>query len=74
MRYVQLSEGAFQVVCPLGLWPRCSADVKVIFGYCWYISCIFRYICGLFPHYSVVESAAEPIAVHTYMPHQHQCH
>ena len=31
--YVQLSEGAFQVVYPLGLWSRLSGVVKVLHGY-----------------------------------------
>ena len=31
--YVQLSEGGFQVVYPLGLWSRFSGVVKVRFGY-----------------------------------------
>ena len=31
--YVQLSEGDFQVVDPLGLWSRFSGVVKVRFGY-----------------------------------------
>ena len=33
MSYVQLSEGGFQVVYPLGLSSRFSAVVKVRFGY-----------------------------------------
>ena len=33
MRYVQLYEGAFQVVYPLGLWSRFSGVVKVLPGY-----------------------------------------
>ena len=36
MRYVHLSEGGFQVVHPLGLLPRTSGVVKVLFGYGWY--------------------------------------
>ena len=31
--YVQLSEGDFQVVYPLGLWSRCSGVVKVPYAY-----------------------------------------
>ena len=31
--YVQLSEGGFQVVYPLGLWSRLSGVVKVLYGY-----------------------------------------
>ena len=31
--YVQLSEGGFQVVYPLGLWSRFSGVVKVLHGY-----------------------------------------
>ena len=31
--YVQLSEGGFQVVYPLGLWSRFSGVVKIRFGY-----------------------------------------
>ena len=31
--YMQLSEGGFQVVYPLGLWSRFSGVVKVRFGY-----------------------------------------
>ena len=31
--YVQLSEGGFQVVNPLGLWLRFSGVVKVLYGY-----------------------------------------
>ena len=31
--YVQLSEGGFQVVYPLGLWSRFSGVVKVLYGY-----------------------------------------
>ena len=30
--YVQLSEGGFQVVYPLGLWSRFSGVVKVLYG------------------------------------------
>ena len=30
---VQLSEGGFQVVYPLGLWSRSSGVVKVLYGY-----------------------------------------
>ena len=33
MSYVQLSEGGFQVVYPLGLWSQFSAVVLVRFGY-----------------------------------------
>ena len=33
MSYVQLSEGGFQVVNPLGLWSRSSGVVKVLYGY-----------------------------------------
>ena len=33
MSYVQLFEGGFQVVYPLGLWPRFSGAVKVRYGY-----------------------------------------
>ena len=33
MRYVQLSEGGFQVAYPLGLWSRISRIVKVLFRY-----------------------------------------
>ena len=33
MSYMQLSEGGFQVVYPLGLWSRFSAVVKVLYGY-----------------------------------------
>ena len=33
MSYVQLSEGGFQVVYPLGLWCRFSGVVKVLYGY-----------------------------------------
>ena len=33
MRYLQLSEGGFQVVYPLGLWSQFSGVVKVRFGY-----------------------------------------
>ena len=35
MSYVQLSEGGFQVVDPLGLWSRLSGDVRVLHGYGW---------------------------------------
>ena len=31
--YVQLSEGGFQVIYPLGLWSRFSGVVKVLYGY-----------------------------------------
>ena len=31
--YVQLSEGGFRVVYPLGLWSRFSGVVQVLFGY-----------------------------------------
>ena len=31
--FVQLSEGGFQVVYPLSLWPRSSGVVKVLYGY-----------------------------------------
>ena len=33
MSSVQLSKGGFQVVYPLGLWPRSSGVVKVLYGY-----------------------------------------
>ena len=33
MSYLQLSEGVFQVVYPLGLWSRLSGVVKVLYGY-----------------------------------------
>ena len=33
MSYVQLSEGGFQVVYPLGLWSRFTGVVKVVYGY-----------------------------------------
>ena len=33
MSYVQLSEGGFQVVYPLGLWSRFSGVFKVLYGY-----------------------------------------
>ena len=33
MSYVQLSEGALQVVYVLGLWSRFSGVVKVLYGY-----------------------------------------
>ena len=33
MSYVQLSEGGFQVVYPLGLWSRFSGVVKILHGY-----------------------------------------
>ena len=33
MTYVQLSEGGFQVVYPLGLWSRFSGVFKVVYGY-----------------------------------------
>ena len=33
MSYLQLSEGGFQVVYPLGLWSRFSGVVKFRFGY-----------------------------------------
>ena len=33
MSYVQLSEGGFRVVYPLGLWSRFSGVVKVLYGY-----------------------------------------
>ena len=33
MSCVQLSEGGFQVVSPLGLWSRSSGVVKVLHGY-----------------------------------------
>ena len=32
---VQLSEGGFQVVYPLGLWSRSSGVVKVLYGHGW---------------------------------------
>ena len=35
MSYMQLSEGGFQVVCPLGLWFRFSRVVKVLLGHGW---------------------------------------
>ena len=31
--YVQMSEGMFQVVYPLGLWSRLSGVVQVLYGY-----------------------------------------
>ena len=33
MSYVQLSEGGFQVVYPLGMWSRFSGVVKVPYGH-----------------------------------------
>ena len=33
MSCVQLSEGGFQAVYPLGLWSRFSGVVKVLYGY-----------------------------------------
>ena len=33
MRCMQMTEGGFQVVFPLGLWPWSSGVVKVIHGY-----------------------------------------
>ena len=33
MSYVQLSEGGFQVVYPLGMWSWFSGVVKVLNGY-----------------------------------------
>ena len=33
MSCVQLSEGDFQVVYPLGLWSRSSGVVTVLYGY-----------------------------------------
>ena len=33
MSYVQLSEGGFQVVYPLGLWSRFFGVVEVLYGY-----------------------------------------
>ena len=33
VKYVQLSEGGFQVVYPLGVWSRLSGFVKVLYGY-----------------------------------------
>ena len=33
MSCVQLSEGGFQVVYPLGLWSQSSGAVKVLYGY-----------------------------------------
>ena len=33
MSYVQLSEGGFKVVYPLGLWSRFSRVVKVLYRY-----------------------------------------
>ena len=33
MRYVQLSEGGFQVDYPLGLWSWFPGVVKVLYGY-----------------------------------------
>ena len=33
MSCVQLYEGGFQVVYPLGLWSRSSEVVKVLYGY-----------------------------------------
>ena len=33
MSYMQLSEGGFQVVYPLGLWSRAPGVVKVLHGY-----------------------------------------
>ena len=35
MSCVQLSEGGFQVVYPLGLWSRSSGVVKVLYRYGW---------------------------------------
>ena len=35
MSYVQLSEGGFQVVHPLGLWSRFSGGIKVRYRYGW---------------------------------------
>ena len=33
MSYVQLSEGGFQVVYPLGLWSQFSGAINVLYGY-----------------------------------------
>ena len=33
MSYVQLSQGGFQPVYPLGLWSRSSRVVKLLYGY-----------------------------------------
>ena len=33
MTYVQLSQGSFQVVYPLGLWSRSSGVVKFLYGF-----------------------------------------
>ena len=41
--YVQLSEGGFQVVYPLGLWSRFSGVVKVLYGY----GCAVRWVLQL---------------------------
>ena len=33
MSYVQLSEGGFQVVYPLGLWSQFSGVITFLYGY-----------------------------------------
>ena len=44
MSCVQLPEGGFRVVYPLGLQTRLSGVVKVVFGYGWYIAYPYIYV------------------------------
>ena len=68
MSCVQLSEGGFQVVYPLGLWSRSSGVVKVLYGYGQ--QTIFIYTCTY--NKPTCNSIPEPHQVTTHMhPHTH---
>ena len=43
---VQLSEGGFQVVYPLGLWSQSSGVVKVFFTWIWLVNCLHLHYNG----------------------------
>ena len=60
MSYVQLSEGGFQVVCPLSLWSRFSGVVKVRFGYGYEIIYIHIYIYTVVLHGEGCKGQAQP--------------
>ena len=49
MSCVQLSEGSFQVVYPLGLWSRSSGVVKVLHKRIWLVNYIYIYIYPMVP-------------------------
>ena len=48
--HMQLCEGVFQVVYPLGLWSRFSGLVNFLIRYGWQVIYIYIYSLKLFPH------------------------